>query len=66
MNKKITCNREIIDFQGFFCRWSSSGGIAIKIESDHSMKMVGMFQKLKFSLKSQVYKGFSIHKSNTV
>ena len=30
------------------------------------MKMVGMFQKLKFSLKSQVYKGFSKHLSNTV
>ena len=31
----------------------------MKIGSDHSMKLVGMFQKLKFSLKSQVYKGFS-------
>ena len=31
----------------------------MKIGSDHSMKMVGMFQKLKFCLKSQVYKGFS-------
>ena len=32
----------------------------MKTESDHSMKIVGMFQKLKFSLKAQVYKGFSI------
>ena len=38
----------------------------MQIESDHSVKMVGMFQKLKFSLKSHVYKGFSIHLSNTV
>ena len=45
----------------FFCIRSSSGGIANKIGSDHSMKMVGMFPKLKFSLKSQAYKGFTKH-----
>ena len=62
MNKKLTCHREIVDFQLiFFCRWSSFGGIMNKIESDHSMKMVGMFQKMKFNLKSQFYKGFSTH-----
>ena len=60
MNTKFTCHREIIDFH-FFCILSSSGGIANKIGSDHSMKMVGMVQKLKFSLKSQVYKGISKH-----
>ena len=38
----------------------------MKIGSDHSVKMVEMFQKLKFILKSQVYKGFGKHKSNTV
>ena len=61
MNKKLTCHREIIDF-----RLSSSGVKANKIDSDHSMKMMGMFQKLKVSSKSQVYKKFSIHYSNSV
>ena len=64
MNKKLTCHREIIDFHLFFCFFVYDhllGEQRIKIGRDHSMKMVGMFQKLKFSLKSQVYKGFSKH-----
>ena len=62
MNKKLTCHREIIDFQLLFFVYDHLlGEWRIKFESDHSMKMVGMFQKLKFSLKSPVYKGFSKH-----